>query len=211
MAGRHVRAGQGVLGLRRLNNLPTLQNHLPRVWIHARLLRPVATAGRPSMRIAVLSDSHDHLQPLASALEQMGTAEAVIHCGDLVAPFVVKRMAAALQDVPVHIVWGNNDGDHQLVGRIAQQHPNLHLHGLVARLELGGWRVAVVHYPDLGRDMALSGQYDLVCYGHDHTAHQERIGDCWLLNPGELMGMNGRSSFAWVDTDKDEIAFVDLM
>lgn len=162
------------------------------------------------MRIAVLSDSHDHLERLAAALDQMASAEAVIHCGDLVAPFVVKRMAAALPQIPIHIVWGNNDGDHQLIGRVAQQHPAIQLHGLVGRLELGGWRVAVVHYPDLARDMALSGQYDLVCYGHDHTAHQEKVGACRLLNPGELMGMNGRSSYAWVDTQNDEIVIVDL-
>ncbi len=77
-------------------------------------------------------------------------------------------------------------------------------------MELGGWRIGLNHYPAIARDMAASGDYDLVCYGHDHTANEERVGDCLLLNPGEIMGLNGRRTFAWVDTDSGETSFVDI-
>lgn len=162
------------------------------------------------MRIAVMSDTHDNLQALESALDQMEGADVVLHSGDLCAPFVVKRVGEALSNTPVHLVWGNNDGDQHLLTAVAADYPNLNLHGLVARLEVDGWRVGVCHYPGIARDMALSGEYRLVCYGHDHTAHEEQVGDCLLLNPGEVMGMNGRHSFAWVDTKSGEITFVDL-
>lgn len=162
------------------------------------------------MRIAVMSDSHDNVWKLAEALEKMEGAEAVIHCGDLIAPFVIKRIGEALPETPVHIVWGNNDGDTHLLTEVADGFENVHLHGQQARLELGEWRVGVSHYPAIARDMAASGGYDLVCYGHDHTAHEEMVGDCLLLNPGEVMGLNGRSSFAWVDTEIGEVTFVEL-
>ena len=42
----------------------------------------------------------------------------------------------------------------------------------------------------------FSGALDLVCYGHDHTQHLERIGDCWLLNPGEILGMKSAPTWA---------------
>lgn len=162
------------------------------------------------MRIAVLSDTHDNIWQLERALDEMEHAATVLHCGDLCAPFVVKRLGDGLPEVPIHIVWGNNDGDTHLITEVASNYSNVQLAGLTARVELGGWRVAVNHYPDLARDLAHSGRYDLVCYGHDHTAHQERIGDCLLLNPGEVMGMNGRSSFAWVELDSGQVEFVDL-
>jgi hypothetical protein len=41
------------------------------------------------LKIAVLSDSHDNIWALDEALNLMRDAEAVIHCGDLIAPFVI--------------------------------------------------------------------------------------------------------------------------
>ena len=46
------------------------------------------------MKIAVMSDSHDHLIPLRAALTRAkeAGAEVVIHCGDLIAPFVIAEL-----------------------------------------------------------------------------------------------------------------------
>lgn len=162
------------------------------------------------MRIAVLSDTHDNIWKLAEAMPRLAEADVVLHCGDLCSPFVIRRLGEGLGDIPLHIVWGNNDGDTHALTLVAGGYPSIELHGQTGRLELGGWQVAFNHYPDLARDMALSGQYDLVCYGHDHTAHQEMIGDCLLLNPGEVMGLMGSSSFAFVDTESQQATYVSL-
>jgi hypothetical protein len=151
------------------------------------------------MRIAVLSDSHDNIWKLAAAMPHLAAADAVIHCGDLCSPFMVRRLGDGLKGKPLHIVWGNNDGDTFLISRNAAEYPSIVLHGELAEFDLGGLRVAVNHYPGIARGLAHSGEYDLVCYGHDHTRHEEWIGNCLLLNPGELMGMNGSSTIALVD------------
>jgi predicted phosphodiesterase len=75
------------------------------------------------------------------------------------------------------------------------------LHGIFVILELGGRKIAVNHYPLLARDQALSGQYDLVCHGHDHEANVERVGETLLVDPGEVMGRLGLSTYAVYDTD----------
>ena len=162
------------------------------------------------MRIGILSDSHDNIWKLSSAFEKLSNVDAVIHCGDLCAPFVVKRMAEGMDGVPIHIVWGNNDGDPFRISSVASNYDHVHLHGLMAKLELGGIRIGVNHYPEIANDLADSGNYDLVCYGHDHTAHQERRGTCILINPGELMGMNGRSTLAIFDSASLEVEFIEL-
>jgi len=151
------------------------------------------------MRIAVLSDSHDNIWKLAAAMPHLAAADAVIHCGDLCSPFMVRRLGDGLKGKPLHIVWGNNDGDTFLISRNAAEYPSIVLHGELAAIDLGGLRVAVNHYPGIARGLAHSGEYGLVCYGHDHTRHEEWIGNCLLLNPGELMGMNGSSTIALVD------------
>jgi putative phosphoesterase len=162
------------------------------------------------MKIAVLSDSHDNIWKLAAAMPHLAAADAVIHCGDLCSPFMILRLGEGVGGRPVHMVWGNNDGDTFLIARNAGAFPNINLHGHVARLEMGGLRIGVNHYPELARGLAASGAFDLVCYGHDHTAHQEWIGPCLLLNPGELMGMKGPSRMAIVETEGLSVQTIDL-
>jgi hypothetical protein len=162
------------------------------------------------MRLAVMSDSHDNLWKLEAAAPTIASAEAVLHCGDLCSPFLVRRLGEIAGDRPVHIVWGNNDGDTYLIGKVAAEFPAISLHGELAEIVVGGLRTAVNHYPRIARGLALSGEYDLVCYGHDHLRAEERIGDCLLLNPGELLGMKGVSSLAVVDTTRRRIEWVEL-
>lgn len=161
------------------------------------------------MRIAVLSDIHDHLEELQRALQLVQGCEALLCCGDLCAPFTLRAMAQGFGG-PIHVVRGNNDGDMLLMSRVAQQAGNVTLHGDYAELELAGRRIALVHYPRLAEGLAALGDYDLVCHGHDHTARLVRVGRTLLLNPGEVMGWKGRKSCAVYDTDPAEAALLDL-
>ncbi len=152
------------------------------------------------MRLAIVSDSHDHLWNIDRARPYLAQADALLHCGDWVAPFALKRFIEAMQGRPLHGVFGNNDGERRLLALIAQQHPQVHLYGDFAALELGDLRIALTHYPEIARPLAASGQYHLVCYGHDHQAHEEWVGETLLLNPGELFGgLTGRSTLVLLD------------
>ena len=162
------------------------------------------------MQIAVLSDSHDSFSKLDDAMPYLAQADVIIHCGDLISPFMIKRLAAGLAGKPVHIVWGNNDGDKRLLTQLALAAGHITIHGDFADLKLGERRVAVTHYPEIGQALAASPVYDMVCYGHDHIAHEERIGETLLLNPGEVLGLMGRSTLALVDSEAMEVKWVEL-
>ena len=162
------------------------------------------------MKIAIMSDSHDNIWQLAQAMPTLAAADAVIHCGDLVAPFMILRLIQGIRDTPVHIVWGNNDGDKGLITEVASKAENIKLHGDFADLKLGGLKIGVNHYPKVARSLAESGSYDVVCYGHDHIAHEEWVGETLLLNPGELMGLQGRSTVAVLDSETRAVVFVDI-
>ena len=151
------------------------------------------------MRIAVLSDSHDHLHAIRAALRKAteAGAEAVVHCGDLVAPFVITELKTFLG--PVHVVFGNNDGDVFLLSKLAAD-SNVTLHGNVATFELGGRKLLATHEPPTAAAYAATGEYDAVFYGHIHLAGDERIGETLLLSAGELMGFKETPSFALYDT-----------
>lgn len=154
-------------------------------------------------RIAIVSDSHDNIWHLDSALEQIrgSGAETLLHCGDLCAPFIIHHLAKGFPG-EIHIIFGNNDADGRLITQNADGYEGrVTLHGIYAELTLGDRVVAMIHYPEPARRIAESGKVHLTCYGHDHNKHLERIGDNWLLNPGELMGMKGAPTWALYDTE----------
>ncbi|MFH1671929.1 MAG: metallophosphoesterase [Pseudomonadota bacterium] len=153
------------------------------------------------MIVAVMSDSHDHLDKLRRALEiiRKEKAEAIIHCGDFVAPFVLRELEKP--GIPVHGVFGNNDGDRYLLTKLSlTELSNITLYDPVGQVDFGGYGIAFTHYQEVAEGIVLSGKYDLVCYGHTHTAVHRKIGDTDFLNPGEIMGKDGAPTFYMVDT-----------
>ena len=162
------------------------------------------------MRIGIISDTHDNIWRLEDALIHLEDAEVVLHCGDLISPFMVHRLGKGLGSRPVHMVWGNNDGDKRMVSKVADTYSNITIHGDFVELELGGLAIAVNHYPEIGQALAHSGRYALVCYGHDHTAFQQEIGETLLLNPGEVMGMNGRATLSVYDTETRQAELIEF-
>ncbi|MCC6458305.1 MAG: YfcE family phosphodiesterase [Caldilineaceae bacterium] len=153
------------------------------------------------MKIAVFSDSHDQIAHLDQALAGANAAGAgvLIHCGDLCAPFMIDRLGRGFAG-PIHIVFGNNDGDGRLLQVIASRFPQITLHGIYTELTVENRALAVIHYPEPARRIAQSGRFDLVCYGHNHLKAVEQVGKGVLANPGELLGKEGPPTWGLYDT-----------
>ena len=160
------------------------------------------------MRIAILSDIHDNVWKLETLLAGL-EADALIFCGDFCAPFTLAQIAEGFAG-PIHVVFGNNDGDQFLLSQVASKYAHVTLHGDFAELEFGGRSVAVTHYPQIGKALARGGVYDLVCHGHSHERLVERLGETLRVNPGEVMGRFGLSTFAVYDTTTAEAEIVEI-
>jgi len=157
------------------------------------------------MKIAILSDIHDNIWKLEEVLKELGEAQELIFCGDFCAPFSLGMLAEGFRG-PIHVVFGNNDGDKLLLSQVAAKAGNVTLHGEFAELELGGRTIAAIHYPAIAAGLAASGRYDLVCCGHSHKYEAKRVGRTMLLNPGEVMGRFGLSTYAIYDTETGEVS-----
>ncbi|MEU1397763.1 metallophosphoesterase [Micromonospora zamorensis] len=132
------------------------------------------------MRLVLTADTHvpkrarDLPGPLWAAIE---TADVVVHAGDWVDEALLDAMTARSRRLIG--VYGNNDGP-ALRARLPE----------VARVELDGLRVAVVHEtgPRTGREKrcaALFPDVDLLVFGHSHIPWDtEAPGGLRLLNPG---------------------------
>ncbi|MBT3028965.1 MAG: YfcE family phosphodiesterase [Candidatus Thiodiazotropha sp. (ex Ctena orbiculata)] len=164
------------------------------------------------MKICILSDSHDHIPLLDAAVESAMAegAEAVLHCGDVVAPSTLHCLDK--YDLPIHVIHGNNTGDLYTLGQLASRDENnIHYHGMDAGVQLGGRNIFLVHYPHYARAMAAIGDWDLVCCGHSHKLKVEKLENIkgsftYLVNPGTIGGV-GRSPATYIVADLDSMSF----
>lgn len=140
------------------------------------------------MKVAVFSDIHDHVWNLQAALQGVQDCEVMLCCGDLCSPFVVDLLAAGFPGKPIHIVFGNNDGDLFRMTAKTANNANLHLHGQFFETQLDGKRLAMNHYPDIACPLAAANLYDVVCYGHNHAFDIQQLSQALAINPGALMG-----------------------
>jgi uncharacterized protein len=123
------------------------------------------------MKLCIVSDSHDRAEGLARAVREAAAegAAAVIHCGDVIGTQTLR--AAMNVGLPLHVIHGNNLGDPVSLSRWSRDSDGmLQYHGADARIELGGRRIFVVHYPEYGYAMACTGDWDLVCCGPSPVA-----------------------------------------
>jgi predicted phosphodiesterase len=67
-------------------------------------------------------------------------------------------------------------------------------------LALADRSIAVTHYPEIGQALARGNDYDLVCHGHSHERMIQQEGNTLRINPGEVMGRFGLSTYALYDT-----------
>lgn len=161
------------------------------------------------MKIGVVSDTHDNARYVEAAVELFeGTAEAVIHCGDVIAPFSATPFDADFEFYAVH---GNNDGEWALADTVRSFGAYL---GEMGELSFGGLDFAVYHGTSEPIVDALleSGSYDYVLRGHTHErVHEERDGTVHL-NPGgvPIPGREEGPAGVLLDTETGDVEFEEL-
>lgn len=145
---------------------------------------------------------------MASALreaKQLGV-EVVLHCGDLIAPSTLYAVSGL--GLPMHLIHGNNSGDLFHLHRWASDpEKRLHYHGQDATLTLHNRRIFMVHYPHYAKGMAATGEYDLVCNGHEHKAVVEQLpnvkgGLTVRVDPGSVAGIGGPATYVIGDLER---------
>jgi len=165
------------------------------------------------MRIAILADSHDHMDNLREAVEiaRNEQVDAILHAGDFIAPFAVKALAGI--DCPVHAVFGNNDGEVLGIRDAFGDWGEVRF-GPV-EIELAGQNVLLMHEPYALDSHEAGRANDLIVHGHTHETDwrpQANPGGVGVvINPGEVCGwVTGRATFALFDLGSGEGELVEL-
>ena len=132
------------------------------------------------MKIAVISDTHDHRENILKAISIMNErdVDALIHCGDIVAPFVKKWFDGLNSKIKENFygVFGNNDGEITHLRRVLGQICKFAENGLEHILTIGGKKIFASHFPkpETIEALANSGNFDMVLSGHTHNIVNEK-------------------------------------
>jgi putative phosphoesterase len=122
----------------------------------------------PGAVVGLISDTHGLVRP--EALAALAGVDLIVHAGDIGSAAVLDALRAI---APVVAVRGNNDREPW-----AASLPD------VARTEIGGLRLCVVHdLKELRLDLARDG-VDVVVHGHSHRPSIERRERLLIVNPG---------------------------
>lgn len=163
------------------------------------------------MKIAILSDVHDNIWNLEKVLADLKKkkAKAIIFCGDFCAPASLKLLAGV--KLPTYTVFGNVDGaQYEITNWVKDNAPHVKLGKEMLEVEFRGRKIAVCHYPQLAKGLASTRIYNAVFCGHEHKACQEKVGKCLLLNPGEVMGISGKCTYALYDTETNKAKIIEV-
>jgi len=168
------------------------------------------------MKIAVISDTHDHRDNILKAVSIMNerNVDVLIHCGDFIAPFVARWFDGLNDNIKQNFygVFGNNDGEvlflRQVLGEICE------LEGKELIKQFGGKRVYASHMPKKETIEALadSGKFDIILTGHTHEiVNQKNEKGVLIVNPGEACGyLTYKATFAIIETEKMEAEIIEL-
>ncbi len=164
------------------------------------------------MKVGIIADTHDNLPLVDKAIERLNQerVELVLHAGDYVAPFTVlrfKQLKAKLIGV-----FGNNDGDHELLKKRFADIKGAEIRGDFAEVTAGGLKIALLHgEEELLQSLVNTECYDVVVHGHLHEARIYKKGKTTVINPGEVCGyLSGKPTIALLDTMTREAKIVRL-
>ena len=155
----------------------------------------------------IVSDTHDNLMKVDRIVELVLELKPslMIHCGDVVAPFVIPRLDRT--EIPYMGVFGNNDGDRFLLS----QRSSGKFTFAPRKETIEGKSVLIMHEPFMLEEAKRSGMYDFIFFGHTHEVSVERYGDTLVVNPGEACGyLNGRATAALVDPETKSCRILEL-
>jgi putative phosphoesterase len=165
------------------------------------------------MLVGLIGDTHDNLPMVEKAIRRLNQekVELVLHTGDYVSPFVIPKFKAL--DARLIGVFGNNDGDHELLKKRFLENERLEIRGSFARVLVDSMKIAMVHGNDeeLLKVLIEGEDFDVVVHGHSHVAEVYRKGKTLVVNPGEVCGyLSGKATIALIDVDAIEARTVEL-
>ena len=162
------------------------------------------------MKIAIVSDSHGNVANFKKIVQWLNKEDIrlIFHAGDIGSPESLKESLADFSG-EFFGVFVNMDKDFKILIDEYNKIPRVKIEKEILETEIPSpgsgqvKKIAITHFPEEAHNLAESGRYNLVFYGHTHKPWEERAGNCRLINPGESAGQFYKPTFAVYDIATD--------
>jgi putative phosphoesterase len=162
------------------------------------------------MKIGIIADTHDHMGKIQKALRifKRKNVEAILHCGDFVAPFALRPFKET--KIQFIGVFGNNDGEKEGLKNFMDTFGTIHHPPYTFTLAKKNFLLS--HYPLDGENLRQShNKYDYICFGHTHKVAHEKMNTTLMMNPGEACGwLYGTASIGLLDTETNRFNTMEI-
>ncbi len=158
------------------------------------------------MKIGILSDTHDHHANVLKAIELFNDrrVDYVLHAGDIVSPFTA-RAFDGLRQAKFIAVFGNNEGERLFMKQVIDE-IGAEIHDDCFKGQIAGKKIFMTHRDAVVDELAASGKFDIVIYGHTHKRDIRNIGNTLVINPGETTDwITGQAGVVILDLETLEI------
>lgn len=137
------------------------------------------------MKVGIITDTHDLHDVLTKAVEVFTehNVDCILHAGDITTPSSAHALAS-IDHVKFIAVFGNCDLDKSsleavLRGRYGEIHKGTYKGSIADK------KLLMAHEPRNLGDMPITGDFDLIVYGHTHVQDIHRQGNTLIINPGQ--------------------------
>ncbi len=177
------------------------------------------------MKIAIIADIHNNEVNLKKVLDfcAENLIEKIICCGDLATQEALDFFCDNFTG-EIFYVFGNMDNGQFSDFRFdsndsvnGTQYKNAQVFKTHGEIRLDNKEIAFTHFPREAKELAESGKYNFVFYGHTHkpwvasvetTAYQGQNKKCTMLNPGNVTGDFYPPTFATWNTENDQFELI---
>lgn len=159
------------------------------------------------MQIGIISDTHDDMTSIKKAVDVLNNRKVsrVIHAGDIVSPFTFEVFKDLKGDFTG--IFGNNDGDRLLL----KERSGNNIHNQPLMLNIEKKRIIIFHEPYIVNEIAESGNFNIIIYGHTHKPDIRKVKDTLIINPGKVAVLHkGKSTLAILDIRSLDVELVEL-
>lgn len=180
------------------------------------------------MKIAIISDIHNNEANLKKVLDycRENNIKQMICCGDLASLETLDFLNDNFTG-EIFFTFGNMDNDFLKdyffkkvdplpTGRQARfanwqlgmTYKKTKIFKDFGEIEIDRKKVAFIHFPREAKELCESGKYKFVFYGHTHKPWEETVGQCKILNPGNVANQFYSPTFAVWNTEDDKFILI---
>jgi hypothetical protein len=161
------------------------------------------------MLVAIISDVHNNEVNLQKVLNycKKNKISTIICCGDLASQETLDFFNANFSEIILY-TFGNADYDDLRKLDAQKKYKHTFLYKDFGEANIEKKTVAFTHYPETAKSLARTGKYNFVFHGHTHKPWEEIIGNCKILNPGNVSGDIYPPTFAVWNTEDSNFKLI---